>query len=152
MSYDPNQPAHAPYGGPAPAPYSGLQASGGSLLTVGQNREPLTVILLSIVTCGIYALWWSYTYATEIKNALGREELNPGMDIVLTFVTCGLWGVYAFYFKYPKLLTEMQPRAGLPVNDISLITLLMAFVFSPVSFFLIQSELNKIWDAARRPR
>lgn len=121
---------------------------GAGLLAVGEKREPVTVILLSLVTCGIYAIWWYYTMATEIKNSLGREDLNPGMDLLLMFVTCGIWGIIAFYYKYPKLMVDMQQRVGLPVNDISTMTLIFAFVFGPVSIFMIQDQLNTIWNAA----
>src|SRR5258708_1559940 len=75
------------------------------ILAIGQRRDPILVLVLSLVTCGIYALWWAYTAMTEVKNALGREELNPTLDIVLTIVTCGLYGIYLLY-KYPRLIVE----------------------------------------------
>lgn len=128
--------------------YPGNYGGGGSLMSVGEKREPGMVILFTILTCGIYGIWWFHTYATEIKNSLGRQDLNPTTDLLLTFVTCGIWGIFAFYYKYPKLLVDMQQRVGLPPNDISMMTLLFAFIFGPVSIFLIQTELNKIWDAA----
>lgn len=128
-----------PYGQPA-----------GRLFAVGEKREPGMVILFTFLTCGIYAIWWQYKYATEIKNALGRTDLNPGTDLLLSFVTCGIWGIIAFYSKYPKLLTDMQQRVGLPINDISSTTILLGILFFPAAFYMIQSELNKIWDAASR--
>ena len=142
------QQGQTPWGTPADYGAPMQQRPGGGLFAVGERREPVTVILLTIVTCGIYAIWWYYTMATEIKNSLGREELNPGMDLLLMFVTCGIWGIIAFYYKYPKLMVEMQQRVGMPVNDISTMTLIFAFVFSPVSIFMIQDQLNTIWNAA----
>lgn len=144
-----------PYGGMQPGGYPGGYAGsggGGGLMSVGEKREPGMVILFTFLTCGIYGLWWFHTYATEIKNSLGRQDLNPTTDLLLTFVTCGIWGIVAFYYKYPKLLVDMQQRVGLPPNDISTMTLLFAFIFGPISIFMIQSELNKIWDAARGVR
>ncbi|OLE52597.1 MAG: hypothetical protein AUG51_17395 [Acidobacteria bacterium 13_1_20CM_3_53_8] len=108
------------------------------------------VIVFSIITCGIYAIWWWYTIMTEIKNSLGREDINPGLDLVLALVTCGLYLIYLHY-KYPQLMLEMQDRAGLPRNDISVISLVLAVVgLGVVSLFMMQTELNKIWDAAGR--
>ncbi|HEY0408099.1 MAG TPA: DUF4234 domain-containing protein [Pyrinomonadaceae bacterium] len=135
-----------PYG-MQPGGYPG-NYGGGGLMSIGEKRDPIMVLLFTLITCGIYGLWWFHTYATEIKNSLGRQDLNPTTDLILTFVTCGIWGVFAFYYKYPKLLVDMQQRVGLPPNDISMMTLLFAFIFGPVSIFLIQTELNKIWDAA----
>jgi hypothetical protein len=124
----------------------------GRLWTIGEKREPGMVLLFTILTCGIYAIWWYHTYATEVKNSLGRQDLNPTKDLILTFVTCGIWGIIAFYYNYPKLFVDMQQRAGLPPNDISTNTLLFGILFAPASIYIIQSELNRIWDAAGRVR
>ena len=143
-------PQNPPYGDPS----YGMQYAGGGaragLYAAGENRDPIMVIVFSIITCGIYAIWWWYTIMTEIKNSLGREDVNPGLDLVLALVTCGLYGIYLHY-KYPQLMLEMQDRAGLPRNDISVISLVLAVVgLGVVSLFMMQTELNKIWDAAGR--
>jgi len=136
-----------PYGGMQPA---GFPGPAGGLFSVGENREPGLVILFTFLTCGIYALWWYHTYATEVKNALNRQDLSPGRDLLLMFVTCGIWGIIAFYYNYPKLFVDLQRRVGLPPNDISGMTVLLGILFAPVSIYMIQSELNKIWSAAGR--
>ena len=142
-----NQPQGMQPGGYLGGPYG---AQGGRLLAVGEKRDPGMVILFTFLTCGIYAFWWYHKYATEIKNALGRQDLNPGTDLLLTFVTCGIWGIIAFYNKYPKLITDMQQRVGLPPNDISSTTIILGVLFAPAAIYIIQSELNKVWDAASR--
>jgi hypothetical protein len=120
------------------------------LLSVGEKRDPMMVVLFTFLTCGIYALFWWYSVITEIKNALGREDINPGMEIILVFVTCGIYGFY-LYYKYPLLMLEMQDRAGRARNDISMTTLLLAiFGLAVISIPIMQSELNNIWDAAAR--
>jgi hypothetical protein len=146
--------ANQGYGAPGFGnPPFGMQPGGqfglsGRLWTIGEKRDPGMVLLFTLLTCGIYGLWWFHTYATETKNALGRQDLDPGKDLLLTFVTCGIWGVIAFYYNYPKLFVDMQRRVGLPPNDISTTTLLLGILFSPAAIYIIQSELNKIWDAA----
>jgi len=138
-----------PYGGMQPGGYpGGLQGPLGGLFYVGEKREPGLVLLFTLLTCGIYALWWYHTFATEIKNSLNRQDLSPGRDLLLSFVTCGIWGIIAFYYNYPKLFVDMQQRVGLPPNDISTTTVLLGILFAPVSIYMIQSELNRIWDAA----
>ncbi len=137
-----------PYG-MQPGGYPGnFPAPAGGLFSVGEKREPGLVILFTFLTCGIYGFWWYHTYASEIKNSLNRQDLNPTTDLLLTFVTCGIWGIIAFYYNYPKLFVDMQQRVGLPPNDISTTTVLLGILFAPVSIYMIQSELNRIWDAA----
>jgi hypothetical protein len=132
------------------APWQGMQpAFGGSgLMAPGEKREPVLVLLLPIVTCGIYIFYWWYVTGTEIKNALGREDINPGLDLLLGILTCGIYYIYLSY-RDSQMLLLLQDRAGLPRNDISIISLVIYLVFAPVTLFLIQTELNKIWDASR---
>lgn len=140
----------SPWGGPSyNAP---MQAHpGGGLSAVGEKRDPAMVIVFGILTCGIYLYYWIYQTSLEIKNALGgREDINPTMDIVLTIVTCGLYFFYLAY-RYPQLLLELQDRTAQPRNDISTISIILAVVgLGIVSLFMIQTELNKVWDAGAR--
>jgi uncharacterized membrane protein YidH (DUF202 family) len=137
------------YGDPA---YGMQQETGGvraGLYAVGDKRDPIMVLLLSFVTCGIYAFYEIYKVSSEIRDALGRQDVNPTLDLVLSIVTCGLYLIYLAY-RYPQLIMEMQDRVKLPRNDISLISIILAVCgLSMVSLFMIQTELNKVWDAAR---
>jgi hypothetical protein len=122
---------------------------GGGLSAIGEKRDPIMVIVFGLLTCGIYLYFWIHSTSTEIKNALGgREDINPTMDVVLTIVTCGLYFFYLAY-RYPQLLLELQDRAGQPRNDITTLSLVLAICgVGIVSLFMIQTELNKVWDAA----
>ncbi|HEV2912665.1 MAG TPA: DUF4234 domain-containing protein [Pyrinomonadaceae bacterium] len=137
------------YGDPA---YGMQQAAGGGrpgLYAVGEKRDPIMVLVLSFVTCGIYGLYEIYKVSSELRGALGRQDINPTLDVVLGVVTCGLYFIYLAY-RYPQLIMELQDRVGQPRNDISLISIILAICgLSVVSIFMIQTELNKVWDAAR---
>ena len=139
-----------------PVPVYGWQQQGMQppprygLLSVGERREPVLVAVLTIVTCGLYMLYWWYAVSKETKDSLGRQDINPAMEIVLSVLTCGLYSIYLCY-KYPKLMLEMQDRAGMPRNDISTVSILLAaFGLGLVSVIIMQSELNNIWNAAQK--
>jgi hypothetical protein len=53
---------------PAPTPPSAAAARG----PVGKVRSPVAVILLSIITIGIYALYWYYKTFQELKDHTGE--------------------------------------------------------------------------------
>jgi len=143
-----------PWAAPQPgSPRQSMQPAfggggGGGLLSAGEKREPVLVLLLPLVTCGIYVFYWWYVTGTEIKNAVGREDINPGLDLLLGILTCGIYYIYLSY-RDSQMLLAMQDRVGLPRNDISIIAMVLYLVFAPVTLFLIQTELNKIWDASR---
>lgn len=111
---------------------------------VGERREPIWQALLPFLTCGIWTHVWFFQVTTELKSHLGRQELSAGLDLFLGLITCGIYYWYAIY-RNSYLLREANQRAGLPVEDrVLLYTLLMIF-FYPVTLYLFQEELNKIW-------
>jgi hypothetical protein len=143
-----------------PSPDQGLERINSSLPYAPQplpapgfERSIATSVILTIVTCGIYGLIWMYAIGKDIRDNLGREDPNPGMDILLTLVTCGIWGIYLMY-KYPTMINEMAHKRGLPANEsLPLISILLGILGLPVvSFALMQSELNKIWQADQMHR
>jgi hypothetical protein len=142
-----------PHGWQQPPQQQGMQPvyTGPGLYAVGEKREPVMTLVLPLVTCGIYGFYWWYVTATEIRNALNRPDINPGMDLMLGILTCGIYFIFLAH-KYTQLMLEMQDRAGLPRNDISLVALLLYIFFNPASFFIMQTELNRIWDAAMSRR
>ena len=112
----------------------------------GEVRNPMATWLLVIVTCGLYGWYWWYTMATELKNYLGKEELNPVMDVGLCFV-CFLY-MYYLPIKYGKLIQEAQQRAGMAnAEDQGVMFLLMTFFLCGFGYSKMQEELNKIWEA-----
>ena len=140
-----------------PSPDQGLQRINSGLPYAPQpfpapgfERSIATSVILTIVTCGIYGLIWFYAVGKDLRDNLGREDPNPGMDILLMFLTCGIWGIYMTY-KYPTLINEMAQRRGLPVNEsLPLISVLLGvFGLSIVSIAMMQAEMNKIWQADR---
>ena len=113
--------------------------------TKGVVRSPATVVVLSIVTCGIYSLYWLYTFSSEIKGYLGKEEINPVMDLILSIV----FFPYMFYWVYKngQFIAEAQAKAGLPATDESILYVVLSFVgLSIVAMAIMQSKVNLIWE------
>lgn len=122
------------------------------LLVVGEKRNPLTVLVLGFLTCYIYLFYWWYVTGADIKRALGREDINPPLELALNLLTCSLFSIYLSY-KYPKLVLEMQQRANVTRNDTSLLSVLLSlFSLGPIACYVIQTDLNKIWDTATESR
>lgn len=112
------------------------------------KRSPVAVLLLSIVTCGIYQLYLIYRITQEIRDFRGDTTLNPVAELLICILTCGLYQLYWFY-KYGRLVFDMQQRVGVDSpSDLSLVLLLLPiFGFAVVSFLLLQAELNRVWDS-----
>ncbi len=112
----------------------------------GPVRNVVVILVLTIVTCGIWNLVAWYRIATDINTRRNREELNPALDILLLFLTCGLWGFYMMY-RYPTALSDMQVEEGEPTTDLMLPCIILYFVgLGLISTMLMQTELNKHWE------
>ncbi len=90
---------------------------------------------LMIITLGIYALYWFYVTATEMKYLAKDENASPGLWLVLMFIPFG--SIYSHY-KYSQLYEKV---ADDHLNK--WILFILWIVFSPAVWFIVQMELNK---------
>lgn len=111
----------------------------------GEVRNPTTVWLLCLATCGLYGLYWWYTVGNELKNYLGKEDLNPTMDIIIGLV-CFLY-IYYLPIKYGKLIQEAQQRSGDPNAEDQGVMFLVFLFLCQYGYAKMQEELNKVWEA-----
>ena len=114
----------------------------------GSVRNPIQVILLSIVTCGIYYLYWIYKTTDEIKNFMGREDINPALELILVLVTCNIYSLY-WYYKYGKIVyLEMTAKVGMDNSEDSTVLLvILGLLVYVVAGAIMQDKLNAIWNS-----
>ena len=111
----------------------------------GQHRDPAIVLLLSIVTCGIYYLVWLSQVSQELQDYLEETDTSAGLEVVLILLTCGL---YIFYWDYKtaQKIARMQAMAGItPVDNAALYLLLDFFQVGFIPPLIQQQHLNEIW-------
>lgn len=105
------------------------------------KRSVLTVILLSIVTCGIYSIYWYYQTANELNACEEQDQLpNYIVAILLSFVTCGIYGIYWLYKFYKKVDTVCG------TNDLLINLLLSLFVSPLIGMGIAQNSCNKLGE------
>ncbi len=106
-----------------------------------EKRSIATCVILSIVTCGIYAIFWAVKLGRESVSVKDRND-----DGVLEIVLMIFLPFLGFYFAEKKL-TEGCQNMGIPHEDRSLVYLLLGiFRFAIVDYCLMQNDLNKISD------
>jgi hypothetical protein len=123
--------------------------SGGAKIKL---RNPVTVLLLDLVTLGIYGLFWWY-YANremaDLGRAKGTTELgeNP-TNSVLALFPGGLIIVPAIItmINTGKRVKAAQRLAGRQEEANEWIGLLLILVFAPVGLWYFQEQLNKVWE------
>lgn len=109
----------------------------------GEVRNPVTVLVLTMVSCGLYGLYWMSLAVAEINTALGEERFNFMKEIGLSIVTCGLWAYY-FLWRLAEATVEVQQKAGVePAMDAPILFVTNLFGLGP---FFFQTGLNNAWE------
>lgn len=113
-----------------------------------KERSIALCIILSIITCGIYGLYWYACLTNDSNTASGTFGTSGGMTIVLTIITCNIYGIYWAY-KQGEKIDAAQKNRNMPSNNSGLVYLLLTiFGLSIIAWALMQNELNKMATAA----
>jgi hypothetical protein len=114
---------------------------------VVEERNVALAIVLSLVTCGIYGLYWVYKMTEEMKTASGDESLNGVMAVLLPLVTCNIYGLYWSY-KVGKDVPVAKAKVGLTGEDKAILFLVLDLLgLGIVTYALVQCELNDVANA-----
>lgn len=107
-------------------------------MIVKKRSIPLAIIF-SIITCGIYAIYWMICLNDDI-NALAGEPnaTSGGMVFLLTIITCGIYGIYWNY----EMGERCDTICGTAENKNIIFLILCLFGLSIVNYCIMQSTIN----------
>ena len=98
-----------------------------------QRRNPVLVIIFTIITFGIYSIYWFVKTKDEI-NSLGAEIPTAWLLII------PIANLY-FQYKYADGFSEFVKK-----DDNAIMWFLLLFLVGPVAMIIFQIELNKLAD------
>lgn len=112
-----------------------------------KQRNIALCIILSIVTCGIYGMYW-YVCITDDMNAALDEQGTTGVKALLfTIITCGLYGFYWAY-RMGEKADALKAKRGEPASNSGILYIVLSvFGLGIVAWAIIQNELNQVADA-----
>ena len=105
-----------------------------------KNRNPIVAAVLSMVTCGIYYIYWAYCAAREAVSV--KDENDGGILEVILMILLPIAGFYLV----GKKLHEGCEAKGIEHKDNTIILAVLALVIAPVAVYMLQSDLNKLAD------
>jgi drug/metabolite transporter (DMT)-like permease len=110
---------------------------------VGELRSPLTVLLLGLITCGIYFLFWYYKSFDEMKDYSG-EGLGGLVGLLLS-IFCGIITM----FVMPAEVGNLYERDGKdkPISGMTGFWNLLPIIGTIVWVFKVQGRLNDFWES-----
>jgi hypothetical protein len=135
-----------------------VQISPGSAEQTAKIRHPVAVPVLTIITLGIYGLYWWYQINREMRD-LGRARGVDGLgekpvNSLLAWFPGALIIVPPYVSLY-NACKRMQRAQEVTVADVTfngwivLVLILASFIVGIAGIVVpgyIQSELNKVWE------
>lgn len=103
-----------------------------------KNRDIGLCIVFSIITCGIYSIYWLICLNDDM-NTIAKDDFqtSSGIVLLLTLVTCGIYGWYWSYRMGQKM--DMLKPAG---NHAILFIVLQILGLNIINYCIMQGEIN----------
>lgn len=117
-----------------------------------EERSPVTVLLLTLVTCGLYLVYWYYCFYRDLHSITGRSPtgLPFAVDLLIAVLTAGLWGIYVDYC-ISRDLQRIRQANGIDLPDsttlvlaLDLVSIFTAYLLFIVTSAIQQDEWNKM--------
>src|SRR5262245_4830641 len=110
---------------------------------VGHRRGIAFVIIISLVTLGIYSIYWAYKTGDEIKRYSGE-----GLGGVLWLVIWIILGI-VMWFVSPSEVGKLYSREGQhpPVSGVTGFWMLIPLVGWFIWIVKVQGALNGFWES-----
>lgn len=107
------------------------------------KNDPVVVLLLSIITCGLYLIYWNIK-AARVFNAVAEKEIIS--EPIAIFAGCCMpVNVYFYYLVGKEGLPRIYERTGEKKEDQSVLLLVLGFFIPMVAAMIIQGEINKLY-------
>ncbi len=121
------------------ADYGRPQNYSASQFGITPRSIPLCIIL-TLITCGIYGIYWMIKLNDEVNILSGEPNATSGgIVLLLSIITCG---IYALYWLY-KMGERCDRIKGMSGNS-GILYLILGFVgFAIISYCLMQDTLNR---------
>lgn len=104
------------------------------------KRNIALSIIFSIITCGIYSIYWMIKMNDEVNELAGETgATSGGMVFLFSLITCGIYSYYWLY-KMGERCDTIKNKQG----SSSIVYLILGiFGLSIISYCLIQDSINK---------
>ena len=103
-----------------------------------KERSILGMIVLSVITVGIYDVYWYIKFQMELKEKTG-EGFGGLAHFLVTLLTLGIYGLYWNYAAGKRLASQ-------GADDWSILYLVLPFIAGAgiISPFLMQNQANNL--------
>ena len=113
-----------------------------------KKRSFLKWLGLSIVTLGIYHLYWVHKLAKDVNKLCagdGKKTSGVLQHILFGILTFGIYDFVWFYMVADRI-EDAAPKYGFKVKESPFLVLLALIFLSPVAVYIITKNMNDLVD------
>lgn len=103
-----------------------------------KRRNLFLCILFSIITCGIYAIYWFVVLTNDTNKLAQSKTASGGLAFLFTIITCGIYGLYWAYKMGQNCSMLNGDTSGGALNLI-----LAIFGLQIINMALFQDTINR---------
>jgi len=109
--------------------------------TIGKTRNPWGVWGLSIITLGIYHLYWYYKVNSEVRDYDSSIDVEPGISLLAQFIPIAN---IVSMVKTAGRIARAESTSGAAGRCSPVIGFLLIFVLGTWVVYY-QGQLNEVW-------
>ena len=107
------------------------------------KNEPIVVLLLGFLTCGLYLIYWNIKTAEVLNAVAGKEVISQPIAI---FAGCCMpVNLYFYYLAGKEALPRVYEQIGIVKKDETVLLLVLGLIFPMVAAMIVQGDINKLY-------
>jgi hypothetical protein len=109
------------------------------------RNQPVMVLILGLLTCGLYLIYWNIKMAQVLNAVSGREVISPMVSVISG--CCMPVNIY-YYYLAGQALPDVGRLIGREeeLRKLSLVLLLLGIFFPMVAAMIVQGHVNELYD------
>ena len=106
-----------------------------------KNRNFVLAIIFTLLTCGIYGIYWMIQLNNDINTLAGETDAASGGKVFLfTLLTCGIYGIFWMW----KMGERVDKINGKENGSSHIMFLILGLIgLGIVNYCIMQDTINK---------
>ena len=105
--------------------------------------DPIMVLLLSFITCGLYLIYWNIKVSEVINAVSGREVLST--PVAVFSGCCMPVNIYFYYIMGKEGLPNVYKRTGELDKDQSTLLIILGLFFPFAAAMIVRGDINRLY-------
>jgi ACR3 family arsenite efflux pump ArsB len=113
------------------------------------RRNPLGVVVLTVITFGIYGFYWYWKINDELRQVLHDDSISPTRSLMaMLFGWIIIVPPFIAAWNTAKHIAGFEERSSVNTTIEPVLVIVLMLVLMIANLAYLQYHLNKAWDAS----